>query len=48
MRIRDAGDEAISESHNCMDLIPVDGSSVVFFSFIANALFPTLPRLVAS
>ena len=44
----DAGDEAISESHKCMDLSPVDGSSVDFFSFTANALFPTLPRLVAS
>ena len=42
------GDEAISESHKCMDLSPVDGSSVDFFSFTANALFPTLPRLVAS
>ena len=28
----DAGDEAISESHICMDLAPVDGSSVVSFS----------------
>ena len=45
---RDAGYEAISESHKCMDLTPVDGSSVDFFSFIANALFPTLSRLVAS
>ena len=44
----DAGDEAISESHKYMDLSPVDGSSVDFFSFTANALFPTLPRLVAS
>ena len=48
MRISAAGDEAISESHKCMDLTPVDGSSVDFFSFIARALFPTLPRLVAS
>ena len=33
------GDEAISESHKCMDLSPVDGSSVDFFSFTENALF---------
>ena len=26
------GDEAISESHKCMDLSPLDGSSVCFFS----------------
>ena len=45
---RDAGDEAISKSYKYMDLSPVNGSSVNFFSFIANALFPTLPRLVAS
>ena len=45
---RDARDEAISESHKCIDLTPVDGSSVDFFSFIANALFSTLSRLVAS
>ena len=38
---RDARDEAISESYNCMNLTPVDGSSVDFFSFIANALFLT-------
>ena len=44
----DAGDEVISESHKCMDLSPVNGSSVEFFSFTANALFPTLSRLEAS
>ena len=27
----DAGDEAISKSHKCMHLTPVDGSSVIFF-----------------
>ena len=27
-----AGDEAISESHKCMDLAPLDSSSVNFFS----------------
>ena len=32
MRPGDAGDEAISESHKCMDLSPADGSSVHFFS----------------
>ena len=42
------GDEATSESHKCMDLSPVDRSSVDFFFFTANALFPTLSRLVAS
>ena len=44
----DAGDEAISESYKCMYLSPVDNSSVDFFPFTVNALFPTLPRLVAS
>ena len=44
----DAGDEAISESHKCIDLSPVDGSSIHFCSSTANALFPTLPRLIAS
>ena len=44
---RDAGDEAISESHKCMDLSPAVGSSVNSF-FAANALSPTLSRLVAS
>ena len=44
----DAGDEAISESHKCMDLSPEDGCSFNFFSFTANALFSSLPRLVAS
>ena len=33
------GHEAISESHKCMDLAPVDGSSVDFFPFTANPLF---------
>ena len=28
MRIRDAGDEAIGESHKYIDLSPADGSSV--------------------
>ena len=28
----DAGDEAISKSYKCMDLSPVDGSSVRFLS----------------
>ena len=32
MRPGDAGAEAISESHKCMDLSPADGSSVHFFS----------------
>ena len=45
MRIRD---EAISESYKCMDLVPVDGSSVDFFSFIANVFLSTLSRLIAS
>ena len=40
----DAGDEAISESHKCLHLTPVDGSSVDFFSFTANALFSTFPQ----
>ena len=31
MRIGVAGDEAIIESHKCLHLTPVDGSSVVFF-----------------
>ena len=31
-----------------MDLLPVDDSSIDFFSFTVNALFLTLPRLVAS
>lgn len=31
-----------------IDLSSVDGSSVNFFSFTATALFPSLPRLVAS
>ena len=26
-----SGDEAINESHKCLHLTPVDGSSVVFF-----------------
>ena len=30
MRPGDAGDEAINESHECIDLLPVDGSSVHF------------------
>ena len=30
--LRAAGDEAISESHKRMDLTPMDGSSVIFFS----------------
>ena len=45
MRMRD---EAISESHKYMDLVPVDGSLVDFFSFIVNVFLSTLPRLVAS
>ena len=48
MRPGDTGDKAISEIHKYIDLSPVDGSSVDFFSFTANALSPTLPRLVAS
>ena len=32
MRSRDAGDEAISESHVCMDLSLVDDCSVIFSS----------------
>ena len=40
MRIRDAGDKAISESHKCMVHSPAVGSSVNFFSFAAKALFP--------
>ena len=31
---------ALSESHKWLHLTPVDGSSVNFFSFEANALFP--------
>ena len=27
-----SGDEAINESHKCLHLTPVDGSSVIFFS----------------
>ena len=45
MRSRDAEDEAISESHKCMDLTPVDGSSVVFFSSEPEQSFPALPHL---
>ena len=45
MRIRD---ETISESYKCIDLAPVDSSSVDFFSFIINAFLLTLPRLVTS
>ena len=41
VRLGDAGDEAISESYKCMDLLPVDGSSVFFFLFKAiSAFFP--------
>ena len=47
MRPGDAGDEATGESHKCMHVAPVDGSSVHFFSFAAIAFFRTLPRLVA-
>ena len=32
MRPGDTGDDAISKSHKCIDLSPVDGSSVYFFS----------------
>ena len=32
MRPGDTGDEAISESHECIDLSPADGSSVHFYS----------------
>ena len=32
MRIREAGDEAIGESYECMDLSPVDDPLVDFFS----------------
>ena len=43
----DVGDEAISESYKCIDLLLVDGSSVDFFYFIVNVLFLILLRLVA-
>ena len=39
MRIGHAGDEAISESRKCMDLAPVDGSSVNSFSFAVRTPF---------
>ena len=32
MRLGDAGDEAISESYECMDLLLADNSLVYFFS----------------
>ena len=40
MRIGGSGDEAISESHNCMDLTPADGS------FAAKALFHSFPQVI--
>ena len=40
----DVRDEPISESHKCLNLSPVDGSSVDFFSRTANALFHTCPQ----
>ena len=46
MYIVDAGDRVINESHKYMDLTPVDGSSVNFFSFAVKALFTTPPRLI--
>ena len=33
-------DTAISESHKCIDLSPVDGSPVVFFSRAIATFFP--------
>ena len=35
----DVGDEVTSRSYKCLHLISVDGSSVVFFSFRAIAVF---------
>ena len=41
-----AGDEATSKSYKCLHLTPVDGSSFVFFSFRAIAVFSRPPAPV--
>ena len=43
MRYAHRGRLALSESHKWLYLIPVDGSSVIFFSFEAIALFAPPP-----
>ena len=36
----DVGDEAISESYKYIDVLSIDGSSVHFFPFTVDTLFP--------